>query len=191
MAALPKKQWTVEDYLAFERSSEDRHEYLNGEIYLMTGASRNHNLIVLNTAASLHSQLRDRPCEIYASDMRVRTGQRGYVYPDVVVVRGEPQLEDGELDTLLNPTVIIEVLSSSTEQYDRGQKFHQYRALPSVQEYVLIAQELARIEVYRRQEQGQWLYTATTTPDDLIELTSIDAKLSLTDVYARVTFTET
>lgn len=189
MSALPHRDWTVEDYLAFERASEEKHEFIGGDLLLMTGASRKHNLITLNTGASLHRQLADRDCEAYMSDMRVRIPRsKDYTYPDVVVVCDEPQFEDDELDTLLNPTVLIEVLSPSTEHYDRGTKFHLYREIVSLSEYILIAQDTPRVEHYIRQKDGLWLFSATTALDTTLTLPSINCTLALTDIYAKVTF---
>jgi Uma2 family endonuclease len=129
------------EYLALERAAEHRHEYVSGRVYAMTGASREHNVIATNTSRALGNQLSGRPCETYQSDMRVKVSETGmYTYPDVVVACGTPAFEDAYVDTLLNPTVIIEVLSPSTEAYDRGEKFAHYRRLPSLREYLLIAQ---------------------------------------------------
>ncbi|MBC7870972.1 MAG: Uma2 family endonuclease [Chitinophagaceae bacterium] len=188
MAASPNKKWTVEEYLSFERASEEKHEYLAGEIYLMTGASRKHNIIGVNVTTILNIQLRGRHCEAYANDMRVRVSVKNYTYPDFTVVCGTPEFEDAEVDTLLNPTVIIEVLSPSTEQYDRSKKFQNYRTLNSLQEYVLIAQDTPRIERYLRQENGQWLFSDTTLLEAAIELSSIGCSLPLAEVYDKVSF---
>jgi Uma2 family endonuclease len=191
MSALPEQHLTPEQYLEFERNSDERHEYFQGEIYAMSGASREHNKISGNAFASLHTQLRQRPCEIYQNDMRVKVRAVGlYTYPDVVVVCGEPKFEDGEFDTLLNPTVLIEVLSPSTENYDRGKKFQHYRTLESLQEYLLISQESARIEHYVR-EGDQWIFTDATQLEDVVTLPSIDCTLALADVYEKVSFEET
>jgi Uma2 family endonuclease len=190
MSALPKTKWTTEEYLAFERQSEIKHEFLNGEIYAMTGASRNHNIIAGNTIASLHSQLRKQPCEIYPSDMRVRVSATHYTYPDIIVVCGEPHYDQDMGDNLLNPTIIIEVLSPSTESYDRGEKFRSYRRLDSLQEYVLIAQDRYLIEHYVRQSTGQWLLSDAAQPEDVVVLPSINCTLLLSDVYEKVTFEE-
>jgi Uma2 family endonuclease len=180
---------TPEAYLEFERASEMKHEYFGGEVFAMTGASRNHNRIVANMLASLHGQLRKRPCEVYPSDMRVKTRSTIlYTYPDISIVCGEPQFEDEVLDTLLNPTVIIEVLSPSTERYDRGRKFQHYRTLLSLQEYVLIAQDSYRIERYLRQPNDEWLFSDFTAINSTLELTSIQCQLALADVYEKVTF---
>ena len=130
-SAATKIRFTAQEYLALERKSETRNEYYNGEIFAMAGASREHNLIVGNLLRDIGNQLEDRPCESYPSDMRVSIEATGlYTYPDVAVVCGEPRFQDREVDTLLNPTVIIEVLSPSTEAYDRGVKFRHYRAHP-------------------------------------------------------------
>lgn len=188
MTAIPNKLWTVEDYLAFERDSPEKHEFIGGEVYSMSGASREHNLIVGNTFAALHTQLRGQPCESYMADMRVRIQRYNYVYPDITVVCGNAEIEHDVLDTLFNPTLIIEVLSSSTEKYDRGDKFEGYRTLASFQEYLLIAQDRPHIEHYVRQEAGIWRFTEAQGLEAVIELPSIGATLALADVYERVAF---
>ena len=159
MSALPvfDKPMTEAEYLAFERDSEVKHEFIDGEIYAMSGASRNHNLIVSSTIAALYVQLRGKGCETYPSDMKVRTPSTGsYAYPDITVICGEAQFDENQRDILLNPTVIIEVLSPNTERYDRGKKFQHYRELESLQEYILIAQDSPHIERFVRQESGLW-----------------------------------
>lgn len=186
MLSLPKVRVTPEEYLALDRQSEYKHEYFDGEIFAMTGASRKHNIISVNVATSLNSQLTDRDCEVYASDMRVKVSPTGlYAYPDVVVC-GSPQFEDKEIDTLLNPTVILEVLSKTTEGYDRGDKFEHYRSIESLSEVVLIAQDKHHIEHYRRQEGSQWILTETNSLQDKIELASINCELALSDIYKKV-----
>lgn len=188
MVANARKKWTVEEYLAFERASEEKHEYFDGDIYAMTGASREHNLIVMNTGASLNNQLTSRPCEVYPSDMRVKVNALKYTYPDVTVVCGEPRFADGEFDTLLNLTLIVEVLSDSTEDYDRGKKFKHYMGIESLKEYVLIAQDEMRVDHYIRQPNGDWLLSYATTPDAAIQLPAIGCTLTLADVYRKITF---
>jgi Uma2 family endonuclease len=189
MAIAPKKRWTVEEYLEFERSSELRHEFLDGEVFAMVGASQEHNLISTNTVTHLHSQLRRPPCRIYASDMRVKVRSTGlYAYPDIVVTCEEPLLEDSAKDTLLNPALIIEILSPSTERYDRGLKFQHYRAIETLQEYVLIAQDAPRVERFARTSPGQWLLSEAVGLDSSIELASIGCVLRLADVYEQVSF---
>ncbi len=187
MVANAQKKWTVEEYLAFERASEEKHEYYAGEIFAMSGASRRHNLIVMNTGTTLNSQLAQRSFEVYPSDMRVKVNAIKYTYPDVSVVCDEPRFADGEFDTLLNPIVIIEVLSDSTENYDRGKKFEHYRTLESLQEYVLIAQDEIHAEHYVRAA-GKWILTEAKTIDAIVELSSVDCTLALADIYRKVTF---
>lgn len=186
MASDPRPRISPEEYLALERQAETKSEYLDGEIFAMTGASRKHNRLNLNLAVLLDSQLKAKGCEVYASQMRVKVSATGlYTYPDVVAVCGEPRFEDAEVDTLLNPTLIIEVLSKSTGDYDRGTKFLHYRALPSLREYILIAQNQVHVEHYLRQNDA-WLLTETDRQDDVIELPSVGARLALAEVYDRV-----
>lgn len=189
LSALPDKRWTPQEYLAFERDSQDKHEYIAGEVYLMTGASESHNLIVANTITTLNVQLRKRPCRVYPSDMRVGVKVKddyAYSYPDVSVVCETPQFEDDKRDTLLNPVVIIEVLSPSTEKYDRGKKFQNYRLLPSLHDYILIAQDEAHIEHYTRQANDEWLLSDKTGLEAIVTVESINCTLLLSDVYDKV-----
>jgi Uma2 family endonuclease len=190
MTSQPKPTClTPEEYLAVERQNEYKSEYMDGEMVAMVGASRRHNIITFNVAGELHRQLEGRPCEGYANDMRVRIVSRreyAYTYPDVVVVCGEPQFEDGHLDTLLNPTVLIEVLSESTEKYDRGKKFSFYRTIESLAEYVLVAQDEFRVEEYVRQPDGRWLLSDYRSLDAVVELASIQCTLALREVYAKI-----
>jgi Uma2 family endonuclease len=191
MTSQPKSYVTPEEYLAFERQAEYKNEYIDGEIFATTGASRRHNLITVNLAAALNPQLRGRPREAYVGEMRVRIPKRGYVYPDAVVVCGEPQFEDGHLDTLLNPTVLIEVLSDSTERYDRGKKFSFYQTIKSLAAYVLIAQDEYKTEQYVRQPDGRWLLSDHRSPEGVIELASIQCTLALREVYDKVSLPPT
>lgn len=189
MSSQPKARITPEEYLELERKSEIRSEYLDGEMFAMTGARRNHILITLNLSAELGTQLFDRPCEIYPTEMRTKVSPTGlYTYPDMAVVCGEPVFEDDHFDTLLNPQVIIEVLSDSTESYDRGKKFAHYRAIDSLSEYLLVSQAECRIEKFVRQKSGDWLYSESTDPNGSIELESIACRLSLSRVYHKVNF---
>lgn len=189
MSSQLQPHLTPKEYLAQERQAQTKSEYLNGEIFAMSGASRRHNLITVNIAAGLHVQLRQQPCEVYTSDMRVKVSPTGlYTYPDVVVVCGEPQFEDTELDTLLNPTLIVEVLSKSTEDYDRGGKFEHYRTLDSLQEYLLVAQERCHIVHYTRQPDNTWLLSETTLFEDRLQLPSLTAELIVAEAYAKVRF---
>jgi Uma2 family endonuclease len=189
MSTQPTIYLTPEEYLAMERKAEYKSEYIDGEIVAMTGASRKHNLIAVNIAREISQQLKGRPCETYPSDMRVRIpSTRLYTYPDVVVVCDEPRFEDQHVDTLLNPTLIIEVLSESTELYDRGKKFGFYRTIESLVEYLLVAQDEQRIEKYVRQPDGRWLLSEHRPPEDAVELVSIQCSLALTEVYDKVAF---
>jgi len=187
MSTQPQPRLTPQQYLAWERQQETRHEFFDGEIFAMTGASREHNLVCLNTAASLHNQLRGKPCEVYNNDMRVKVSETGmYTYPDIVAACTEPQFEDAEVDTLLNPVLIIEVLSDSTEQYDRGAKFRHYRTLESLQDYLLVAQAECRVEHYVRAAAGGWLLTEYGGRDNTIDLAAVGCRLLLRDMYERV-----
>ncbi len=179
---------TPEEYLAFERSQTDaKHDYLDGEIMAMTGASEAHNLITWNVLASLHVQMRGRSCRSYGSDMRVKIPATGlYTYPDISALCGEPEFADDVLDTLLNPSVIIEVLSPSTEAYNRGAKFAHYRRIESLQAYVLISQDTPHIELFERQADGRWLLSEATELTATVALEAIGCELALGIVYERV-----
>ena len=179
---------TPAEYLAFERQQTDaKHEYLNGQITAMSGASREHNLIVGNAFASLHAQLRGRGCEVYSNDMRVHIPATGlYTYPDIVALCGEPVFEGDQFDTLLNPHVIIEVLSSSTEAYDRGAKFAHYRSIESLQAYVLIAQDRPHIELFERGTDGRWVLSEAKGLESRLELEALGCILELSEVYERI-----
>jgi Uma2 family endonuclease len=190
--SLPKSKFlTPEEYLALDRQSEEKSEYWDGEMFLMTGASRRHNLIVLNVGGELREQLKERPCEVYPSDMRVRIPNTArYAYPDVSVVCEEPQFEDEETDVLLNPTLIVEVLSASTEAYDRGKKLDSYRTIPSLQECVLIAQDEYHVYVYTRQPDNRWLLSEADDVNEVLSLDSIGCRLPLAEVYRKVKIAE-
>lgn len=192
MTVQPAAKLTPQEYLAIERQNEVKSEYWNGEMFAMAGASEAHNLIVLNVGAELRAQLKGRPCRVYPSDMRVRIPRStAYRYPDVIVVCGQPEFEDEHHDILLNPTVIIEVLSPSTEVYDRGTKFRQYRTVDSLREYVLISQEKPLIERYVRQQETRfWLLSEAEGFEEHIEVDSIKCELALAEVYEKVEFAE-
>jgi Uma2 family endonuclease len=176
-----------DEYLRLERQSEHKSEYVNGEIFAMTGASRKHNLVAGNIFGELRQQLKDRPCEAYMGDMRVKVTATGlYTYPDVVVVCGEPKFEDAYVDTLLNPTLLVEVLSQSTERYDRIAKSSYYRTLDSLAEHLLVAQDEVRLEQYVKQANGQWLLFEISSIDKVVELPSLGCTLALRDVYDKV-----
>lgn len=186
MTAVAKNLYTPEQYLTLERTAPYKSEYINGEIFAMAGAGRTHNLISFNIATALGNQLKGRACEAYVSDMRVKVDNTGlYTYPDVVVACGEIQFEDQHLDTLLNPAVIVKVLSPSTESYDRGEKFAHYRRLASLQEYVLVTQEPMRVEHYLRHG-AQWMLTEYDDANAVLHLVTIDCRLVLRDIYDKV-----
>ncbi len=182
---------TPEEYLAFERTSKERHELINNEIRLMSGAGVNHVRIVRNVLRRLDTQLDDSPCEVLNNDMRTKIKLKdSYTYPDIVGVCGELKLEDDHFDTLLNPLLIIEVLSPSTEAYDRGEKFQHYRKIDTLQEYMMISQNRVFVERYLRQTDDSWVLTETHDLNSSIRLISINCTLVIADVYKRVTFDE-
>jgi Uma2 family endonuclease len=180
---------TSQEYLAFERQATEKHEFVDGIIYAMSGASKEHNFITINVAAELHLAFKKRPCVVCANDMRVKVNKSDYVYPDVVAVCGDAQFEDNTFDTLSNPTVIIEILSDSTERYDKGRKAELYRALPTVQDYVLISQTHCYIEHYQRQTATQWLFTTISQMDEKLILSSVNATIAVQDIYDKVFLT--
>ncbi len=184
MSAEPQRKWTVEDYLAFERGAEIRHELVDGEIVAMSGASRVHGRISWDITLALGPQLDSQGCEGFVSDMRVRIPMtERFTYPDIVVVCGEPRFEDAELDTLLNPTLIIEILSPSTEDHDRGRKLFHYRSIPSLQAILLVAQDKVHVEQLARQPDGSWLLTESDDRGEILDLAATGARLALADVY--------
>jgi Uma2 family endonuclease len=187
MSAQPRHALTEHEYLMFERTSAQKHEFFDGEIFAMAGGTVAHNLISGNVFASLHTQLRGSGCRAFNSDMRLKIVTTGlYTYPDITVVCGDFQFTDDSSDTLTNPIVIIEILSPSTERYDRGLKFQNYRAIPTLQEYLLISQHAYYIEHYIRQAGGQWLFEEAKEVAAVIELPSIQKILALTEVYDSV-----
>ncbi|MEK6376024.1 MAG: Uma2 family endonuclease [Acidobacteriota bacterium] len=180
---------TSEDYLRIERAAEWKSEYIDGEMFAMAGASPRHVLIATNGARELGNQLREGPCTVYTADLRVSTDrQRHYTYPDVVVVCDPPQFVDDQLDTVTNPAFIAEVLSDSTEKYDRGAKFERYRAVPTISEYLLVSQDRVHVELYTRQPDGGWFLREWNNPATEIELVSLRCRLPIAEVYAKVNF---
>ena len=186
--ALEKpKLFTSAEYLEFERNSEVKHELIDGEIFEMAGATKSHNLIAGNVFRELSLQLLERECNVYTNDMRVKiTATEKYTYPDVVAVCGEEIYEDQTEDTLINPQLIIEVLSKSTEGYDRGAKFEYYQTIESFREYVLITQEPFRVEQYVRKNKNEWTYFEFRQAEDIVKLISIDCEISLQDIYHKI-----
>jgi len=187
MAAAQLPTLDPASYLQQEREATEKSEYLNGQVYAMAGASREHNQLVFNLAGLLHGPLRGSPCSAYVNDMRVRSRtSEAYFYPDLTVVCNDAEFEDDEMNTLLNPVLIIEVLSPLTEGYDRGAKFAHYRQIESLREYVLIAQDRFSIERYIRSEDGQWILSEASTPESMVELTTIGCHLQVDEVYEKV-----
>lgn len=186
MSVQPKPPFSVEDYLALELSTQQKHEYHQGEVFAMGGASFAHGVVVGNVVRELGLQLKGKPCRVSPTDLRVRAGSSGlYTYPDVVVVCGPPKLEQPG-DTLTNPGVILEVLSASTEAYDRGRKFELYQSIETLTDYLLVAQDTPRIEHFQRQPGGQWLYTLANRIEGGVAIASIGCRLALAEVYEKV-----
>ena len=189
-SAALRTRVTPEQYLAAERQAAFKSEYLDGYITAMYGASREHNRIAGNVYHKISHQLENRLCEAFISDRRVCISSTGpFTYPDVIVVCNEPEFQDDQVDTLLNPTVIVEVLSPTTESYDRGAKFANYRRLPSLKEYVLIDQSQVLVKRYIRQG-DDWVFSALDDLDATLKLVSIDCSLPLRDIYTRVSFSD-
>jgi Uma2 family endonuclease len=191
-AAMSSQRTTLlspEEYLELERRAERKSEYFQGEMFAMAGASYEHVTIAGNLFYELKLRLKATPCRAFSSELRLRVAPNGlYTYPDVMVICGDPQFADERRDTVVNPILIVEVLSESTEAFDRGKKFAQYRALPSVLEYVMIAQDAPRIEQYLRQPDGHWLLAETSGRDANIRLASIDCVLPLAEIYDEIDF---
>jgi Uma2 family endonuclease len=187
VSTQPKTFLTPEQYLEIERQAERKSEYYNGEMFAMAGARLAHNLLVAHLLRDLGQQLRSRPCQVCPSDMRVCVSATGlYTYPDVVAFCGEPHCLDARRDTLLNPNLLVEVLSPSTEAYDRGRKFEQYKAIESLREYLLVASDRVHADLYTRQTNGRWLLTSADTLEDSLALESVGAQLTLADLYEKV-----
>ncbi len=190
--ALPKtKSWfSPDEYLALERQSSTKHEYLDGQIYAMAGASPTHNQICFNTTVAVGVQLKGTTCVGYTSDQKIRTDLMDlFSYPDLTIVCGAPQFHDNQKDVILNPTVIIEVLSPKTEEYDRNEKFIRYQNLKSLTDYILISQTRPAVEHFARQKgRRQWLYTLENEMQAEIAIASVGCRLRLADIYDRVVF---
>jgi Uma2 family endonuclease len=187
MAFPQRHQWTEEEYLAFESEHPLRHEFVGGEVYDMAGASEQHVSITGNIVTALNIQVRQRPCKVYANDLRLKITQlHGYVYPDVMMVCDKRQFDANDNNMLLNPTIIIEVLSASTQLYDKTTKFELYRTIDSLQGYLLISQDKVRVEHFVRQTQFGWLLNDYGQLSDVIALESVNCQLALADIYDKV-----
>lgn len=187
MAEPAIKYVTAAEYLEMERTAVDKHEYYQGEIFTMPGATVKHNTIQMNFTGEIRTFLKGKPCKVFGSDLRVHIPSKDlYTYPDAVIVCGNLELLDEELDTLLNPLVIVEVLSKSTQSYDRGDKFMLYRAIPSLKEYIMINSESVGVEHYTKQDNGTWILKELKNLSDPLRIQSIDFSLSLSELYAGV-----
>ncbi len=188
MSQTAQRKLTPEQYLAMERRAEQRSEYFNGETFLLAGASRAHNRISTNIVAALDGLLADRDCDVYAGDMRVLVSRTGlFTYPDIVVACGKQEFSDSLDDVLLNPVVIFEVLSPTTEAYDRGRKFEHYQQVESLAEYVLVTQDAPRVEHFVRR-QDSWRYVDLRGQESTLELETLGCGLKLSRVFRRVPF---
>ena len=189
MVAEQKRLLTQDEYLTTERAALEKSEFYNGERIPMAGASINHNRVKDNIGGVIGYYLTDKECQSFSSTMRVHfPGTSLYAYPDIVIVCGEPELLPGEFDNLTNPNAIIEILSDGTEDYDRGRKFHRYRAIPALTEYILLDSQTVSAEIWRRNEQGQWTLTdELTDPAAVLTIGTIGLSVTLATVYTRTT----
>lgn len=191
MSAQPQPRLTPEQYLEIERAAEFKSDYYDGHMYAMSGGSLRHAILIAAVAHELSNSLKGRPCTVVSSDLRLGVGSgRLYTYPDVAVFCGVAKLADQHQDILLNPTVLVEVLSPSTERYDRGIKWTQYRTIESLQEYALVSQTEPRIEIFRRQSGGQWLFVDFAGLDAACRFESLDCAIALADVYHNISFAD-
>jgi Uma2 family endonuclease len=189
MSAQAQSLLTPEQYLEAERAAEFRNEYYGGHVCAMSGGCYQHAQIIGGLIHELGNARKKRPCSVVPNDLRLRVSPDGlYTYPDVVVICGDPQFADNLKDTLLNPALIVEVLSPSTEAYDRGFKAQQYRTLESLEEYVLVSQAEPRVEVFRRQPGGHWLLSEAIGLEAVCRFESLDCAIPLADIYDKVTF---
>ncbi len=192
MSAVPKpRKITVEEYFALEAKAERKSEFFDGEMFAMAGASREHNVLTRNLTAELHNRLRGGPCQVFVADQRVKVDRTGlYTYPDLLIVCGTPEYAPENRDTLTNPKVVIEVLSDTTEKYDRTTKFRKYKQLPSLMEYVLVSQDEPLIERYVRSPDGSWAQSDFVGLEATLSLAAVPANVPLAEVYLGVEFPE-
>jgi Uma2 family endonuclease len=191
MTTRPAVRLTAEEYLRIERAAEWKSEYIDGGMLAKAGASPRHVLIATNLTGEFRNQLREAPCTVYSADLRVATDrQRHYTYPDVVVIRDSLQFVDEHRDTVTNPTLIVEVLSESTEKYDRGAKFERYRSVPSLSVYLLVSQDRVHVELFTRQRDGGWFLREWSDPSAEIDIPSLRCRVKVAEIYAKVTFGE-
>jgi Uma2 family endonuclease len=187
---LPKKDKIIpKDYLALERQALIKSEYFDGEIFAMAGASREHNQIASNIVRVLGNQFLEKPCSVYSSDMKVKMEEiQKYTYPDVVVSCDPEAFEDESNDVLINPMVIFEILSDSTEAYDRGEKFAHYQLLDSLAEYILVSQYFCRVDKFLRRDDNAWIYSAYQKMEDIVKLDSVSCEVPVSEIYRKVNF---
>ncbi|HEV2881817.1 MAG TPA: Uma2 family endonuclease [Pyrinomonadaceae bacterium] len=191
MSSLPSYYLSPEEYLAIERQAEYKSEYVDGVMYARAGGSERHNLIAGNLIAEFNVQLRKTDCRVYPSDLKVRVpNSRRFFYPDVSIVCGETQFADDERDVVLNPVVVVEVLSESTAAFDRGKKFQSYQQIESLREYLLVSQDEHVVEHFLRQDDGHWLYTKAGGLDESLALPTVKCRLALRDVYDKVAWSD-
>jgi Uma2 family endonuclease len=189
MQAETKKMYSPEEYLELEINAEEKHEYIDGKIILMSGGTPNHNRITLNFGSVLNFALKGQPYDVFAADLRLWIPQRRiYTYPDIMVVGGDLQFQEERKDAIINPVAIAEVLSTSTQAFDRGEKFKIYRTIASFQEYVLIDQYSMHVERYYKQEHNQWIFSEYDAPESILKLNSVPCDISLADLYDKVNF---
>jgi Uma2 family endonuclease len=187
--ASEKRYYTKEEYFALENSSKDKFEFENGEVFAMSGGSLSHNLIGGNVITTLNNKLADKNCMVLGSDMKTAIDlAESYVYPDAQVICGKVEYVEGRNDIVKNPVLVVEVLSDSTERYDRGKKFKKYQTLSSFQEYVLISQTEPLVETFVRQDENHWLYTFTEGTESVLHLPSIGVAIPLANIYRKVEF---
>jgi Uma2 family endonuclease len=189
MSTIAKKHFTVEEYFEHEARADYKSEYYHGEVFAMAGASVAHNDIVTNLIVAIGERLRGMPCRVMPSDMRIKCPTNLYTYADALIVCGEREvLKYHGLETLLNPRVVFEVLSESTESYDRGKKFQHYQSIPSLQEYVLVAQDRPHVDHFARNPDGSWRLTMIDGSENVLQLTTVDCELSFHAIFDRISF---
>jgi Uma2 family endonuclease len=187
MSVAPKRKFTAAEYLAIERQAEYRSEFLDGEMFAMAGASREHNILKDNLIVEVGIQLKGGPCRTLSTDQRVKIDRTGmYTYPDIVIVCGKPEYDPADRDTLTNPQVLFEILSPTTEASDRGRKFRHYQQLPSLREYILVSQDRMQVERFVRQPDDTWVLTVFADPDGEFSLASAPVRFPLAAIYAGV-----
>lgn len=187
--AIERRNYTIEEYLEFEVNSEERHEYIDGEVVCVTGGTPNHNKIALNLATSLNFGLKRQPYDVFVTDQRLWIPQKGiYTYPDVMVIAHPIEYQENRRDTLVNPLLIAEVLSNSTQNYNRGEKFLAYRSIPTLQEYILIDQYSIYVEQFCKTDPHRWTLIEFEDANETLEMQTIPLQMVIADLYDKVEF---